>query len=635
MKIPLDWLKDYIKTDKSPKEIADSFTAIGLMLDKPTDGKVLDLEHRMDRSDWLSIIGCARDLAAYEHTKLIYPKLHAEKGATPKSDQIVKIKVECPEAIHRFNTRTFRGIKVAPSPKWLSDRLESYGLPSINNIVDITNYVMVEIGQPMHAQDLAKFQKPEIVIRMAKDGEEITTLLGTNVKLDTQTAVLTQDNKPIAIMGIVGGKETGVTDTTKDIILDAGTYNQVGIRKTSRRLKIMNETVSRCDKFLHPRSTELAIQRATQLILELAGGTYYENQDWYPKHMEPKQMTLRLSRVKKLSGMDFDIPQVEKILNMLEYHTINKSETEIAMEIPYFRTDVEVEDDLVADVLRINGYANIPVAPMNMAPPKDMTQPIYNFETRLRDVCVRLGLHEHITDPIVKADSTKGQVVLQNSLNSGKDALRTSIYETLLPVITTYTKHRVEKVGIFEIGKVYSVNGAKDNFDSYTETRILQIIYKDANKSPKENAVEVKRILAGLLAELGITTSQNKRVGESTKILVGGTEIGKISYDALELYTEKLLTLAKQSARVTYMLPNERTEDLSLIVETETALGEVCADIQKTDSNVITTEVLEEFTNESIGKDKKAVLIRVKYADILAKDKILESLKKNFKIQTR
>jgi phenylalanyl-tRNA synthetase beta chain len=180
MRLPLIWLKDYVSLRKSPKEIAESFTALGLMLDKPIQKDVLDLEHRMDRSDWLSVTGCARDLAAMEGQAFKFPELNKSAGKQPDREQTIEIKVECPELVRRFNTRVFRGIKVKKSPSWLSERLELYGIPSINNVVDITNFVMVELGQPMHAQDISKMEKPEIVIRRAKKGEEITTLLGNS-----------------------------------------------------------------------------------------------------------------------------------------------------------------------------------------------------------------------------------------------------------------------------------------------------------------------------------------------------------------------------------------------------------------------------------------------------------------------
>jgi len=194
MKIPVEWLKEYIDIKKSPNELAEAFTALGLMLDKPTDGVVLDLEHRMDRSDWLAIIGCARDLAAMLGVPLKLPAAHAQKGKMPGKGQLVDIKVEAPDLVRRFNTRVFRGLKVGESPKWLKERLETYGMHAINNIVDVTNYVMIEYGQPMHAQDLKKFDKQEIVLRRARTDEGITTLDGTFIKLDEDTLVLAENS---------------------------------------------------------------------------------------------------------------------------------------------------------------------------------------------------------------------------------------------------------------------------------------------------------------------------------------------------------------------------------------------------------------------------------------------------------
>ena len=166
--------------------------------------------------------------------------------------------------------------------------------------------------------------------------------------------------------------------------MDAGNYNQVFVRKASRKLKIQNETVLRYDKFLHPYLTEIALKRATKLILDLAGGEFYENEDWYPTKWEPKIINLTFNRVKQLSGMDIETTKIKTILNSLEYKTISENEQGIELEIPYFRTDVEVEDDIVADILRINDYANIPVTHLQAAPPKEITPEIYKFEEKLK-----------------------------------------------------------------------------------------------------------------------------------------------------------------------------------------------------------------------------------------------------------
>ncbi len=628
MKIPVEWLKEYVDINKTSKEIAESFTLLGLLLDKPvfeyTSGTyktdILDLEHRMDRSDWLSVLGCARDVAAFEGLKLKHPQLYAQKGKTPKPEQIVKIDVLCPDKVNRFNTRVFRNIKVKPSPDWLKNRLEAYGIPSINNIVDITNYVMVEMGQPLHAQDLAKMEKPEIIIRNAKSGEKIVTLLGETIELTPEAFVLTQNDKPTVIGGIVGGRGTGVDEKTTDIVLDAGNYNQNVIRKVSRKLKIQNETVLRCDKFLHPALTEIAIQRAAGLILELAGGDYYENVDWYLKEVPNKTFTLRYSRLAQVSGMQIDSKRVEAILGFLEYKILNKTDTEnkksIKLEVPYFRTDIEVEDDIVADILRINNYENIPLNQIQAAPPKEITPAIYKFEEKLRDICVNAGLHEHITDPLVPKDTeAKDQIVLENALSSEKSALRTTIYETLYPVVETYIKHQIKEIGLFEVGKTYHM--------PIEEVRTLEVIYQNDNLSAKENSDKVKKICAAILRENGI------KWGHFSKF-------GKLTPNSISIKTEEMFKYVGKPGRVSTTFDQNYTEDLSIILDITQKFGEAFNFINAFDPAIINTAIIEEY---AIDKKQKSLLLRVTFTSAEKgrelKEKLVSGLKEKFNIALR
>ncbi len=594
MRIPLEWLKEYITTTKTPKELADSFTAIGLMLDKLIDGKVLDMEHRMDRSDWLSITGCARDLAAYENIELKLPAFHSEKG---KPGGNVKIEVHCPEVVRRFNTRVFKNITVKESPSWLKQRLTEYGMTPINNIVDITNYVMVELGNPMHAQDLDKFDKQEIVIRKAKEGEKITTLDGTSVLLDSQMFVLTQNNEPIVIGGIVGGAKTAVDSKTKNIVLDAGNYDQANVRQSARRLKIQNETVLRFDKFLHPTLTEAAIERATHLILELAGGEYFENTDYYPNPTPKKIMKLRYARLEKLSGMSIEKNEIKRILLALSYMLVEETGNGLEVEVPYFRTDVEVEDDIVADILRINGYHKIPSQLIASAPPKEITPKVYKFENTLKDALVTLGLHEHITDPLVSSDEIEEkQVVLENSQSSEKNALRTNLYQTLQPIVENYTKHGEKEVGIFEIGNIYKVNGAKNRFDSYQEIRTLEVIYK-GEETPYGNSLKIKELYYGLLNILGIEDAT----------------VGNLSHDSFSIEVEKLLEAHKKNLRVVDELQNKITEDISITSPAGKAFGPTLEKILKADKRITKAYVLEEYFDTT--KNTRSVLVRIEFPE--------------------
>ena len=616
----MEWLREYVKPNKTYKEIAADFTQLGLMLDKyDSDKNVLDLEHRMDRSDWLSITGCARDLAAYENIAFTFPTLYSKKGRAPDTSTRVEIKVECPDLVNRFNTRIFKKIRVGESPDWLKGRLEAYGIPSINNVVDITNYVMVELGQPMHAQDLAKFSKREIVIRRALDKEKITTLHGDTIELDTDTFVLAKDGKPAVIGGIVGGADTGVDENTTEIILDAGNYDQVNIRKTSRRLKILNETVMRYDKFLHPDLTEVAIHRATELILKLAGGDYYENVDWYPRATALKKITFAFARLETLSGMKIERVTVTRILKALGYKITKDKPDHLELDVPYFRTDVEVEDDIAADILRINGYDKIPTSPLNIAPPTDITPEIYVFEDRIRDVLVNLGLHEHISDPLVKGNGDKNQVLLQNSLNSQKDALRTDIYETLNPVLENYQKRKIG-AGIFEVGKVY----AKQNLQ---EIRVIQVISRNGNLAPAKNANEIKHLLSGLLHNLGIDKIYHTKDGA---VFNENTLLGQIKWDSFSLATESLLKCQSRINRVILGYEQQRTEDLSIVLSAKQTFGEIYKAITNYDATISKVEVLEEYVDSKDTKEK-AVLCRVYFENGAEIDKIKKSLMEELK----
>ncbi len=584
MKIPINWLKDYVKTDKSPKDIAADFTALGLMLDKPLgDGKVLDLEHRMDRSDWLSIIGCARDLAALENIKLELPKRYGKPGKSPLKNQVIPITIDCEDVVRRFTTRVFRGVKVTKSPTWLSERLEAYGIRSINNIVDITNYVMVEMGQTLHAQDLAKLPAQELTLRYARAGEKLTTLLGTELTLDPTMFIIASADQPIVLGGIVGGAETGTTETTTDFILDAGNYDQRSVRTTSRRLHVLNESVLRNDKFLDPRATELALARATELILELAGGTYYSNGDYYPNPVKSKSMTLHLSRLHLLSGMDLTLTHAKKVLTALEYVVVEQNSSSLTVEVPYFRTDIEVEDDLVADILRITNYENIPIAPLTTPVPRDITPTIYNFEDRLRNIMVSLGADEHITGSLVEKDGQNSRVVLENALTVEASALRLNLIETLTPVLDNYDKHGLGDVTIFELGLTFSRDSLNPVYSSLHEHRELGVISNN----------DVRPTLASLMAELGIAYNLTT-IDTGVAITHKGTTLGTLSLHNFSLSTIELEKLVKEYGGVVSDFSHETSVDVSLTLSKPTSFDQIQAVIRKASKSILSLKVAEE-----------------------------------------
>lgn len=601
MKVPVEWLQQYISFTKDSKELARAFTMVGLLLDKPvtkyeSDGyktDILDLEHRMDRSDWLSIMGCARDIAAYFDTEVKYPKMLKENFAQVSSADKIEIKVDCPDLVNRFNTIVVKNVKVQKSPDWLKNRLESYGIPSINNIVDITNYIMVELGQPMHAQDISKMRAKEIVIRRAKEGEKLTTFLGETMQLDENMFVLTQAGVPTVIGGIVGGEETGVDFNTRDIVLDAGNYDQVNIRQTSRRLKIQNETVLRYDKLLNPHLTQTAIERAAQLIQELAGGEIYANEDYISPNanLELKTMTLTKARLDLLSGQDFDFSLAENILKNLEYQVVEQTPTELVLQVPYFRTDVDVEDDIVADVLRINGYDKISPQQLTGVIPQEITPNILKLEDKFRQSAVKAGLNEYITSPFVEKDSTQAQIELVNTVNQGMNALRTTIDQTLRTNLQTYTHNNIEITGIFEIGTVFGKVANK-----FTETRHFQVIVYPA-QSALETSNKTKQVLSTIMKDLGYKHSVIKK-GSDYEIMLEKTKIGKITHDSFYIDLELLIGKKAQNIKIKEKVPNYKTRDITVSARSE-RIGEALYYLNNSYPNLLKIEVNSEYFNKA------------------------------------
>ena len=590
MIIPLIWLKDYIHTSKSPKELAKAFTEIGLMLDKPIYGEVLDLEHRMDRADWLSIIGCARDIAAFEDLKLHFPKLISQK--LKKSEELfIHIKSD---KVNRFRTRVIKDVKVGESPKFIQDRLEAYGLPIINNIVDITNYVMVEMGQPLHAQDIDKFEKKEIVLRETAENETIQTLDSSLMKLKEGTLVLSENGNPICIGGIVGGLRTGVTENTTNIILDSGNYDQASIRRTSREVGIRNETVLRSEKFLSPELVDLAIIRATDLILEHCGGEAFENDNFEKEKYHPRIMTLHKERLDLISGENYYFDHAEKILEALEYEIIENKDNKIKVQVPFFRTDVEVEDDLVADVIRIYGYSKIKPQPINNYPPSDITPATLKFEAKITDLLISSGFHEHITDPIVKFDGVESRIAFLNSVNSEKDSLRLSIKETLQNVLKSYSKHGKSEIRIFEIGNVYSKEG-----ENLIEEKVVGIMYESGDN--QKNSEYIRRIIDLILSNLNIAFVL-KTSSKHISIFSNERELGYFNDNFAELKVTDLIKLSSFKSYVVTEYKNLSKEDLTFISHIDSQNGEIIEYAKNVSPLIAKVEFLGEFIDGSNRK---------------------------------
>ena len=466
MKISYSWLKEYVCFDLSPKMLADKLTGAGLVaagIEPFEDDYCIDLEVTANRSDCMGIIGIAREVAAITKGKLQLPCTDISREGDGDISQNVKVEVKEPLLCSQYTARVIRNITVKPSPEWLQKRLKCIGLRPVNNIVDITNYVMMESGQPLHAFDLDKVSGGQIHVRKAESGEEIVAINGARRVLFHDMLVIADEKRPIAIAGVMGGKETEVTDATRNILIECARFEPRQVRRTSKALGIVSDSSCRFERGVDPLGLDFASKRAAKLIIEHAGGEMCKDIiDVSANRNEAKKVVLRIERVKKILGVDINRDVILDILRSLQFKILNCADTFIDVEIPGFRGDVSREIDLIEEVSRIYDYNNIPAkTAIGIRGSKKSKYEI--VENLIRNNLTGLGFYETKTFSIVNHAFLKGVnlwsgeevVEIANPLRQEESILRTSLLPSLAKVKIYNANHGCEKVKLFEIAKIY------------------------------------------------------------------------------------------------------------------------------------------------------------------------------------
>jgi len=362
MKILLNWLSDYIETGLGADQIAEILSDLGFPcegMEHLDDDVVIDVEITSNRGDCLGYIGIARELTAATGKELKMPAVELDeldKDVTEFAD----VEIVEPDLCGRYTARIIDGIKVAPSPDWLRKRLEAVGLRSVNNVVDATNYAMMETGQPPHAFDYAKINDGKIIVRKTIAGERLTSIDGTQCDLNTDMLVIADAQGPVAVAGVMGGLDTEVSETTTTILLEDAHFDPVSVRTTSRRLALPSEAAFRFERTVDIEMVDWASKRTAQLITQVAGGKVAKGVvDIYPKKPEQKKVTLRLSRLSRLLGIEVPCEEVMRILSALSFKPQSKDDL-IVCSVPSWRSDVYREVDLIEEVARVYGYNKVP-----------------------------------------------------------------------------------------------------------------------------------------------------------------------------------------------------------------------------------------------------------------------------------
>lgn len=551
MNISYNWLKDLIDLDLSADATAAALTRVGLAVEgihPHGDDLVLDIDLTSNRPDCLSHLGVARELSVIADCGL---RIADSSQGSNVANNSNLVSIESPDLCHRFAARIIRNVKVGPSPKWLSDRLEALGERSINNVADVTNYVMLELGQPMHAFDLDKLTENRIVVRRARKGERITTLKEIECELDDSVLAICDAEKPVAIGGVVGGLDSSITENTVNVLLEVAYFRRENIRATSRKLNLATEASNRFERGVDIENLIRASYRATELICELAGGEAGEFVDVYPEKFTPKQVESKdiSSAVKRLTGLDVATDECKRILNSLGIISPEQSTIYVS---PYWRHDIAIEEDLVEEVARHAGYENI----ADELPPAFHAgeyQPTESRKKLVRQTLADMGFDEAIsysfidtgfdetyqTAPDLIDEKQQEQfVTLQDSVIEGALRMRPSILPGLLDAVRHNLNHQRRDVKLFEIGKVFATASSEDGLPN--EQELLSFVLT-GGETQEDRAMPVRELdfydakgaLEAVLhgagienAEFSATDVKHLRRGQSASIQIGDTLIG-------------------------------------------------------------------------------------------------------------
>lgn len=468
MNVSYEWIRELVHTDLSPEAMAQKLTHAGCVVEElhPVgEDTQLVAEVTTNRPDWLCHHGIAREIAAMTGLPMHLPAITpAETGAPVGASATVR--VDAPDLCPRYTARVIHGVTVRPSPPWLQKRLESVGLRPINNIVDITNLVLYEMNQPLHAFDLDRLSGETVVARRAKAGETLVALDGTLCRLTPEMLVIADAERPMAVAGVMGGRESEVSERTVNVLLESAWFDPAQVRRTSRALKLASDSSYRFERGIDPGGVAEASARAAQLILELAGGTLASGiLDTNPTLAQPWEVTMRHARCARILGFETPPDEVEQVFTGLGLAIRDRSADAITVTVPTFRQDLRREIDLIEEVVRCIGFDRVPDGVHLRAQPGHPPAAV-TAARGARATLTALGYFECVTDPFLREEWLAGYtdreaqaIRVLNPVNHERPLMRTALVPGLLEVRRINRDER--DVRLFEIAHAYFGGGQR------------------------------------------------------------------------------------------------------------------------------------------------------------------------------
>ncbi|TET40989.1 MAG: phenylalanine--tRNA ligase subunit beta [Dehalococcoidia bacterium] len=640
---------------------------IGTLLGAYLGDVIFDLDVTPNRPDCLSVIGIAREIAALTDEPLRLFPIHYEE-LEDSIDSFAAVDIADSDLCPRYCASLITGIKLASSPGWLQQRLNSCGMRPINNVVDVTNYVMLEYGQPLHAFDYHKLKGRQIIVRRAGSGETITTLDGSERALTPDILVIADKEEAVAIAGIMGGLDSEVTDKTDAILLESANFNQATIRRDCSHLQVQSEASIRFDKGLNSKLPLIPLKRATQLLLELAGGRAAKGIiDVYPRKSKPKPILLSAQEVKRLSGLKVNIDEILKVLKALGFECQeDDSGSQLSVSVPYWRSDVKCSADLVEEVVRIIGYEKIPITRLGSPLPQQKSKlspsaQQSNLKEKLRNILAGFGFQEILTYSLVSLEKLQklspklelkiSPLKVANPMTREQEYLRTSLRAGLLSTLAHNQKFEQEGIRLFEIGKVFlpqhppviasEAKQSQEERELPQEKEMLCAMLSGPRaelswQADKETLdfFDVKGIVENLLNQLGLKASFNIGddeilfPGRGADIIVEDDKVGIVgdvhpmvaqafelsnAVCFMEVDVEKLLTMITGTKKYQPLsrFPSV-TRDIALVIDEQVSYQAV-ENIIRSFPLVKHVTLFDLYRGEQIPKGKKSFAIRIVY----------------------
>jgi phenylalanyl-tRNA synthetase beta chain len=610
---------------------------------------ILDVDVTPNRPDCLSIIGIVREVAALTGGSIHLPRLiYSESEKTV--DSCATVQIDDPDLCPRYCASILADIKITASPEWMQRRLLACGMRPINNIVDITNYVMMEYGQPLHAFDYNGLQEHQIIVRRAKKGEVIATLDGVKRDLSQNILVIADKKRPVAVAGIMGGADSEVTDKTTTILIESANFNQAVIHRGSLELKLSSEASLRFEKGISPELPLVALKRATQLLTEHAQGSAMKGLiDVYPGKKKKTVISLPVTEVKRLLGIELGRKEICDALRRLEFDCRDdESKENIRVEVPWWRTDITYKADVVEEVARITGYDKIPTTMLSSSLPKYVASPMIPLRRNLRNILLGCGFQEVLTYSLTSLEALSmlspdmqlaglEPMKVSNPMSREQEYLRTSLRAGVLSIVARNEKFIENDIRIFEIGKVFQ----RREDDLPDEQEMLCAILSGSRRGlswrDEDEPIDffaAKGVLETVLSRLGVTASfinekdQSLLPGKSAAVIVGSGKLATVGeLDArvckafgisgvtylIEIDVDKLSS-AILTTKAYQPIPRYPTtsRDIALLVNDAVAYQQIYSVIKEF-SLVKSISLFDFYQGEQVPTGKKSMAFRIVY----------------------